>query len=91
MPRESSELAAELAEALRRARDGRPLLHVARDAGVSRNALLELELGHRGDGEPTNPTLARVERVAAAYGLRLKLVAEPINGRRPRRRKAPSA
>lgn len=88
MPREASELSAELAAALRQARDGRPLLHVARDAGVSRNALLELETGHRGDGEPTNPTLARVERVAAAYGLRVKLVAEPIAKSRKRRRPA---
>lgn len=76
MPRSSSRLADELGEALRDARD-RPLGAVARDAGVTRNALLELETGRRGDGEPSNPTLARVERVADAYGLRVRLVTEP--------------
>lgn len=86
MPREASELATELATALRDARAGRPLLAVARDAGVSRNALLELETGHRGDGEPSNPTLARAERVATAYGVRLRIVAEPLD-KRPRRRR----
>jgi DNA-binding phage protein len=76
MPRASSHLADELGTLLRERRGDRPLNAVARDAGVTRNALLELETGHRGDGEPANPTLARVERVASAYGLRLKLVAE---------------
>lgn len=77
MPRSSSDLADELGVLLRAARNGTPLGAIAREAGVTRNALLELETGRRGDGEPANPTLARVERVAGAYGLTIRLVADP--------------
>ena len=75
--RSSSRLAVEIGEALRQARADTPLNAVAREAGMTRNALLELETGRRGDGEPANPTLARVERVAGAYGVRLRITAEP--------------
>ncbi len=84
MARTGSDLATQLADILRSARGSRPLTSLAEEAGYSRNSLLELETGTRGDREPTNPTLARAERIATAYGLRLKLTAEPIRPARKR-------
>lgn len=83
MARTASRLATELGAILRGARGDRPLKPFADDVGYSRNTLYELERGTRGDGEPANPTLARVERIAEAYGVRLTLVAEPVDHAQP--------
>lgn len=65
-------LAAELGVILRAARGATPLRQQARQLGLVHATLAELEGGH------ANPTLARVEAVAAGYGLRVALV--PIDG-----------
>jgi transcriptional regulator with XRE-family HTH domain len=53
-----------------REKAGHSRREMAREIGVADTTLLHLELGR------ANPTLARLERVAKAYGIRLKLVAE---------------
>lgn len=61
----TSDLARRVGEALtaRRAELGLSRRALAEQAGVSNVSLLELERGH------ANPTLARLERVAAAYDI----------------------
>jgi transcriptional regulator with XRE-family HTH domain len=61
-------LAGELGEVLRQARGERSTRDVARAMGVAPEVLGRVERGE------VNPTLARVERLAAAYRVELALV-----------------
>lgn len=81
MPRRSTvapSLAEQLAAALVEARGERPRAQLADAAGMHPGTLRELEANHRGDGAPNNPTLKRVEQIGEVYGVRFRLVAEPI-------------
>lgn len=67
-------LAATVGAALKAARGSRTLRELARTGGLSHTTLYELEQGEN------NPTLARLERTARLYGVRLVITAIPDNG-----------
>lgn len=72
-------LAAQVGEVLRAARGDRSQRQVARDLGVAGSTLNEIEMGR------DNPTLERLERLALGYGVRIRITAEPLDSRRPRK------
>lgn len=65
-------LGQDLATALVEARGERPRRELAAAAGVHGNTLGDLERCR------ANPTLAYIEAIGAVYGIRFRLVAEPI-------------
>lgn len=69
-PEDHGYLAREFGDAITRAREtaGDSQRGAARKLGIAHNTLRELEQGL------ANPTLARIESIAAAMGLRIKLV-----------------
>lgn len=64
-------LAQQVGAELAKARGARSLRDFAREHGLAVATIHELEQGHN------NPTLARLERVAALYGVELRIVVEP--------------
>lgn len=88
-----SELLVEFAALLRRLRGDTTTAEVARRLGMGPMAVCELELRYpvfrrKGCTRP-NPTLQRVEKLGAGYGVRFKIVAvdretgEPVTGVAP--------
>jgi len=75
-PAPSSELAEAVGRQLKAARGDRSLRSVADELNIRHGALLYLERGE------DNPTLARLARVAEAYGCDVEVRIVPRRGRR---------
>jgi len=67
-------LAEQAGAILRRARGARTLRAFAADHGLAHSTLNEVETA----GPRSNPTLNRLERLGALYGVRFRLEADPI-------------